>query len=135
MLDKLDTPKEMPKQPIYSSKDFPPEYWQMYSNLLTLKDTKTPSKKQLTPPSLSFYWTPSSLLSEATILLRTLEVEEIHLRALRHFLEETHRIARSSPRTEEEDGTVTNDSAKEEEEGKDKDNNDHNTTPPTHHNG
>ena len=76
---------------------------------------------------------PSSLLSEATILLRTLEVEEIRLRALRHFLEETHRIAHSSHKTEEEDGTVTNDSAKEEEE--DKDNNDPSTTPPTHHDG
>ena len=132
MLDKPDTLKEMPKQPIYSSKDFPPEYWQTYSNLLMLKDTKIPNKKQSMPPSLSFYWTPSSLLSEATILLRTLEVEKTRLRALRHFLEETHRIAHSSPRTEEEDGTVTNDSAKEEE---DKDNNDPSITPPTHHDG
>ena len=85
------------------------------------------------PPSLSFYWTPSSLLSEATILLRTLEVEETRLRALRHFLEEMHRIAHSSPRTEEEDGTVTSDLDKEEEE--DKDSNDPNTTPPTHRDG
>ena len=83
-------------------------------------------------PSLSFYWTPSSLLSEAAILLRTVEAEEIHLRALRHLLEETHRIGHSSRRTEEEDGTVTNDSDKEEE---DKDNNDPNTTPPMHRDG
>ena len=132
MLDKLDTPKEMPKQPTYSSKDFPPEYWQMYSNLRMLRDTKIPSKKQSMPPSLSFYWTPSSLLSEAAILLKTVEVEEIHLRALRHLLEETHRIAHSSRRTEEEDGTVTNDSDKEEE---DKDNSDPSTTPPMHRDG
>ena len=132
MLDKLDTPKEMPKQPTYSSKDFPPEYWQTYSNLLTLRDMKIPNKKQSMPPSLSFYWTPSSLLSEATILLRTLEVEETRLRALQHFLEETRRIGHSSLRTEEEDGTVTNDSAKEEE---DKGNNNPNTTPPTHRDG
>ena len=98
----------------------------------TLKDMKIPSKKQSTLPNLSFYWTPSSLLSEATILLRTLEVEETRLRALRHFLEETHRIAHSSNRTEEEDGTVTNDLVKEEE---DKDNSDPSTTPPTHHDG
>ena len=132
MLDRPDTPRETPKQPTYSSKDFPPEYWQMYSNLLTLRDTKIPSKKQSTLPSLSFYWTPSSLLSEATLLLKTLEVEETRLRALRHLLEETHRIAHSSNRTEEEDGTVTNDLAKEEE---DKDNNDPNITPPTHRDG
>ena len=75
---------------------------------------------------------PSSLLNEAIILLRTLEVEEIRLRALRHFLEETHRIAHSFPRTEEEDGTVTNDLDKEEEG---KDNSDPNTTPPTHRDG
>ena len=62
----------------------------------------------------------------------TLEVEETRLRALRHFLEETHRIGRSSLRTEEEDGTVTNDSDKAEE---DKDNNDPSTTPPTHRDG
>ena len=132
MLDKLNTPKETPRQPIYSSKDFPPEYWQMYSNLLTLRDTKIPSKKQSTPPNLSFYWTPSSLLNEATTLLRTLEVEETRLNALRHLLEEMYRIARSSNRTEEEDGTVTNDLAKE---GEDKDNNEPNTTPPTHRDG
>ena len=75
---------------------------------------------------------PSSLLNEAIILLRTVEIEEIRLRALRHLLEETHRIACSSNRTEEEDGTVTNDSDKEEE---DKDSNDPNITPPMHHNG
>ena len=74
---------------------------------------------------------PSSLLSEAAILLRTLEAEEICLRALRHLLEETHRIAHSSPRTEAEDGTVTNDLDKEEG---DKDN-DPSTTPPTRHDG
>ena len=125
--------QEMLKPQTCFSKDFLPEYWQMYSNLCTLRDMKIPNKKQSMPPSLSFYWTPSSLLSEATILLRTLEVEETHLRALRHFLEETHRIAHSSLRTEEEDGTVTNDSAKEEVE--DKDNNDPNTTPPTHRDG
>ena len=84
------------------------------------------------PPSLSFYWTPSSLLSEAAILLRTVEAEEIRLRALQHLLEETHCIAHSSPRTEGEDGTVTNNLDKEEE---DKDNNDPSTTPPTHRDG
>ena len=75
---------------------------------------------------------PSSLLSEAAILLRTVKAEEIRLRTLRHLLEETHCIAHSSNRTEGEDGTVTNDSGKEEE---DKDNNDPDTTPPTHCNG
>ena len=130
--DKLDTHKETPKQPTYSSKDFPPEYWQMYSNLLTLRDTKIPNKKQSTLPNPSFYWMPSSLLSEATILFRALEVEETRLHALRHLLEETHRIAHSSNRTEEEDGTVTNDSAKEEEG---KDNNDPNTTLQMHRDG
>ena len=132
MLDKPDTPKETLKQPTCSSKDFPPEYWQMYSNLCTLRDTKIPNKKQSMPPSLSFYWMPSSLLSEAAILLRTVEAKEIRLRALRHLLEETHRIVHSSNKTEEEDGTVTNDSAREEE---DKDNSDPNTTPPMHHDG
>ena len=132
MLDKPDTPKETPKQPTYSLKDFPPEYWRMYSNLRMLRYTKIPNKKQSMPPNLSFYWTPSSLLSEAAILLRTVEAEEIPLRALRHLLEEMHRIAHSSNRTEEEDGTVTNNSAKE---GEDKDNNDPNTTPPTHRDG
>ena len=82
MLNKPDTPKETPKQPTYSSKDFPPEYWQMYSNLRMLRDTKIPNKKQSMPPSLSFYWTPSSLLSEAAVLLRTVEAEETRLRAL-----------------------------------------------------
>ena len=75
---------------------------------------------------------PSSLLSEAATLLRTVEAEEIRLRALRHLLEETHRIVHSSNRTEEEDGTVTNNSDKEEE---DRDNSDPNITPPTHHDG
>ena len=84
------------------------------------------------PPSLSFYWTPSSLLSEAAILLKTVEAEEIRLHALRHLLEETHRIAHSSPRTGEEDGTVTNDSDKVEEEDKD---NNPSTTPPTRRDG
>ena len=132
MLDKPDIPKETLKQPTCSSKDFPPEYWQMYLNLRTLRDTKTPNKKQSMPPSPSFYWTPSSLLSEAATLLRTVEAEEIRLHALRHLLEEMHCIAHSSPRTEGEDGTVTNDSDKEEE---DRDNNDPNTTPPTHRDG
>ena len=77
---------------------------------------------------------PSSLLNEATVLLKTPEIEEIRLHALRHLLEETHCIACSSPRTEEEDGTVTSDLDKEEEE-EDKGNNDPNTTPPTHCNG
>ena len=130
-LDKLDTPKAMPKPPIYSSKDFPPEYWQMYSNLHTLRDTKIPNKKQSTPLNPSSYLMPSSLLNKAVTLLRTVEIEEIHLRALQHLLEETHRIACSSHKTEEEDGTVTSDLDKEE----DKDNSDPNTTPPTHHNG
>ena len=71
---------------------------------------------------------PLSLLNEAVVLLRTVEIEEICLCALRHLLEETHCIARSSNKIEEEDGTVTNDSGKEEE---DKDNNDPSTTPPT----
>ena len=75
---------------------------------------------------------PSSLLSEATVLLRTVEAEETHLRALRHLLEETHHIAHSSPRIEGEDGTVTNDSGKEEE---DKDSSDPSTTPPMHRSG
>ena len=132
MLDKQDTPKEMPKPPIYSSKDFPPEYWQMYSNLLTLRDTKTPNKKQSMPPNPLSYLTPSCLLNEAIIQLRTLEIEEIRLHTLRHLLEETHCIAHSSLRTEEEDGTVTNDSGKEEG---DKDSSDPNTTPPTPRDG
>ena len=76
---------------------------------------------------------PSSLLNEAAILLRTVEIEEIHLHALRHLLEETHRIAHSSNRTEEEDGTVTSDSDKEEEE--DRGNNDPSTTQPMHRDG
>ena len=61
-----------------------------------------------------------------------MEVEEICLHALRHLLEEMHRIAHSSRRTEEEDGTVTNDLDKEEE---DRDNSDPSTTPPTHRDG
>ena len=61
-----------------------------------------------------------------------MEAEEIRLCALRHLLEETHRIAHSSPRTEEEDGTVTSDLDKEEE---DRDNNDPSTTPPMHRDG
>ena len=75
---------------------------------------------------------PLCLLNEVAILLRTVEMEEIRLRALRHLLEEMHHIACSSPRAGEEDGTVTNDLAKEEE---DKDNHDPSTTPPTHHDG
>ena len=49
MLDKLDTPKKMLKPLIYSSMDYPPEYWQMYLNLHTLRDMRIPNKKQLTP--------------------------------------------------------------------------------------
>ena len=82
MLDKLDTHKEMPKQLIYSSKNFPPEYLQMYSNLHMLRDMKTPNKKQSTPLNPSPYLMPSSLLNEAITLLRTVEIEEIRLRAL-----------------------------------------------------
>ena len=130
MLDKLDTPKEMPKPPTYSSKDFPPEYWQMYSNLHMLRDIRIPNKRQSSPLNLSSYLTPLSLLNEAITLLRTVEIEEICLCALRHLLEETHHIDCSSRRTEEEDGIVTNDLDREE---KDKDSSDHNTTPPTHH--
>ena len=78
-LDKLDTPKKMLKLPIYSSKDFPPEYWQMYSNLCTLRDTKIPNKKQSMPLNPSSYSMPSSLLNEAISLLRTVEIEEIRL--------------------------------------------------------
>ena len=76
---------------------------------------------------------PLSLLNEAAALLRTVEIEEIRLHALRHLLEETHCIARSSSKTEGEDGTVTNDSGKAEEE--DKDNSDPSTTLPTHCDG
>ena len=129
MLDKLDTPKEMLKPPIYSSKDFPSEYWQIYSNLCMLRDMKIPNKKQSMPLNPSSYLTPSCLLKEAIILLRTVEIEEIHLHALRHLLEKMHRIALSSRRTREEDGTVTNGLDKEEE---DKNNSDPSTTPPTH---
>ena len=75
---------------------------------------------------------PLSLLNEAVILLRTVEIEEIRLRALQHLLEEMHHIARSSHRTEEGDGTVTNGLDKEEE---DKDNNDPSITPPTYRDG
>ena len=82
MLNKLDTLKETPKPLTYSSKDFPPEYWQMYSNLCMLRDTKIPNKKQSTPLNPSSYSMPSSLLNEAVVLLRTLEIEEICLRAL-----------------------------------------------------
>ena len=61
-----------------------------------------------------------------------MEIEEIRLCTLRHLLEETHDIALSSHKTEEEDGTADNNSDKEKE---DKDNNDPNTTPSTPHNG
>ena len=132
MLDRLDTLKGTPKQQIYSSRGFPRGYWQTYSNPLTPKDTKTPSKKRSTPPNLSSCSTPSSPPSEETTLLRTLEAEETRLRALRRSLEETHRIAHSSPKAEGEDGTVTNDSDKGEG---DKDNSDPNITPPTHRDG
>ena len=132
MLNKLDTPKEMLKLQTYSSKDFPPEYWQMYLNLRTLTDTKISNKKQSMPPSPSSYLTPSSLLNEAIILLRTVEIEEIRLCTLQHLLEKTHHIACSSHRTEEEDGTATNNSDKEEG---DKDSSNPNTTPPMHCDG
>ena len=135
MLDKPGTPKEMLKQPTYSSKDFPPEYWQMYSNLRTLRDIKIPNKKQSTPLNPSSYSMPLFLLNEAAALLKIVEIEEIHLRALRHLLEEMHCIARSSSKTEEEDGTVTNDSGKEEEDKGDKDSSDPSSTLPTHHDG
>ena len=75
---------------------------------------------------------PLSLLNEAIILLRTVEIEEIRLHTLRHLLEEMHCITHSSPRTEEEDGTVTNDLGKK---GEDKGNSDPNTTPPMHRSG
>ena len=75
MLDKLDTHKETPKPLTYSSKNFPPEYWQMYSNLCMLRDTKIPNKKQLTPLNPLYYSMPSSLLNEAITLLRTVEIE------------------------------------------------------------
>ena len=132
MLDRLDTLKGMPKQQIYSSRGFPCGYWETYSNPPMPKDTKTPSKKQSTPPSPSFCWTQSSPPNEATTLHETLEDVETRLHALRLSLEVTRRIAHSSPKAEEEDGTVTN--ASDKEEG-DKDNSGPNTTPPTHHDG
>ena len=82
MLDKLDTPKAMLKPPTYSSKDFPPEYWQMYSNLHTLRDTKIPNKKQSMPLNPSSYSMPLSLLNKAITLLRTVEIKEICLHTL-----------------------------------------------------
>ena len=130
-----DTPKATLKQPTCSSKDFPPEYWQMYSNLRTLRDMKIPNKKQSTPLNPSSYSMPLFLLNEAAALLKIVEIEEICLRALQHLLEKMHRIARSSSKTEEEDGTVTNDSGKEEEDKGDKDSSDPSSTLPTHHDG
>ena len=61
-----------------------------------------------------------------------MEIEEICLCALQHLLEEMHCIACSSPKTEEEDGTITNDLDKEEEG---KDNNNLSTTQPMHRDG
>ena len=78
-LDKLDTHKEMLRPLIYSSKDFPPEYWQIYSNLHMLGDRKIPNKKQSMPLNPLSYSTPSCLLNEAITLLRTVEIKEIHL--------------------------------------------------------
>ena len=124
--------QEMLKPQTCFSKDFLPEYWQMYSNLCMLRDTKIPNKKQSMPLNPLSYSMPSSLLKEAIILLQTVEIEEICLHTLQHLLEEMHCIALSSPKAEEEDGTATSDSGKEEE---DKDNNNLNTTPPMHHNG
>ena len=66
------------------------------------------------------------------ILLRTLEIEEIHLYALQHLLEEMHHITLSSHKTKEEDGTTANDSDKEKE---DKDNNNPNIILPMHCDG
>ena len=132
MPDKLDTPKGTLKPLTYSSKDYPPEYWQMYSNLHMLRDMKTPNKKQSTPLNPLSYSMPLCLLNKAIILLRTVEIKEICLHTLRHLLEETRYIALSSHKTEEEDGTVTSDSDKE---GEGKDNNNPNTTPPMHCNG
>ena len=132
MLDRLDTLKGTPKQQIYSSRGFPRGYWETYSSPLTPKDTKTPNRKQSTLPNRSFYSTLSSPPNEATTLRETLGAEETRLRALRLSLEETHRTAHSSPKTEGEDGTVTNDSDKEEEA---KDSSALNTTPPTHRGG
>ena len=131
-LDKLDIPKGMLNPPIYSSKDCPLEYLQMYSNLHMLRDTRIPNKKLSMPLNPSSSSMPSCLLNEAIILLRIVEIKEICLCTLRHLLEEMHCIAHSSPRTEEEDGTVTNNSDKEEE---DKDNNNPSTTPPMRRNG
>ena len=97
-----------------------------------LRDMKIPNKKQSMPLNPSYYSMPSCLLNEAITLLRTVEIEEIRLRALRHLLEETHCITLSSPKTREEDETVTSNSDKEEG---DKDNNDPSTTPPMHQGG
>ena len=82
MLDKPDILKETLKPLTCSSKDCPPEYWQMYSNLHMLRDMKIPNKKLSMPLNSSSYSMPSCLLKEAVTLLRTVEIKEIHLHTL-----------------------------------------------------
>ena len=137
-LDKLDTPKEMPKPRTYSSKGFLPESSQTSSNPPMLWDIMQLNRKPLTPPKPSYSLMQLSQLKDPKLLQVAIEAEEMRLRTHCHLLEEMHCIACSSVRTtgavveattEETTGTITSDVEDNSNSSNDS------ITPPMPHNG
>ena len=131
--DKLDTPKEMPKQLIYSSKDYPPESSQTSSNPPMPWDITQLNRRPLKPPKPLYSLMQLSRLKDPKLLQAAIEAEEMHLCTHCHLLKEMHCIAHSSARameeavvatTKETIGTVISDE-------EDNNSNNDSTTPPT----
>ena len=117
LLGKPDTPKEMLKPLIYSSKDSLPESSQTSSNPPMPWDIMQLNRRPLKPPKPSYSLMQLSQLKDPKLLQAAIEAEERHLHTHHHLLEEMHHIAHSSVKTteeavvattEERTGTTTN---------------------------